>query len=304
MMGPVPAIPSNTPLRILWLETGDLYTIRRGLEAGTERGLVVEHLEMQNLRFEADGHSAQLTHNGKDVIAHFDAAILRTFMPYVSEVLTVARLFADAGKVVVDRSLVDEGYAMGKMHDYLRLSAAGIAVPRTVQPPNAIEALQCAETIGYPCVLKSTFGSCGEHVFRAADAAELTALYATEPLGHWLVQEYLPAESDVRVMVVGGHALPFFVRRTPAAGDFRTNFDHDAAIEKVPLETRPDLRTLAEATARTLRREFTGIDIRERDGVPLVLEANRRPGFKAFEAATGLDVAGALMDHVKTLLLA
>ncbi len=299
-MGPVPAIPSNTPLRILWLETGDLYTIRRGLEAGAERGLVVEHIEMSALRFEADGKRARLTHDGRDVVDSFDVAIMRTYMPYVSEALTVARFFADAGKVVIDRSLVDEGYAMGKMHDYLRLSAAGIAVPKTVQAPTLEEALIVADKVGYPCVLKSTFGSCGEHVFRAKDEDALCQLYATEPLGHWLVQEYLPTETDVRVMVVGGKALPSFVRRTPAAGDFRTNFDHDAAIESVPLETRPDLQALAEAAAHVLRREFTGVDIRERDGVPLVLEANRRPGFKAFEAATGLDVAGALMDYVKT----
>lgn len=299
-MGPVPTSPSTSIPRILWLETGDLYTIRRGLQAGPAHGVCVEHLEMASLRFEADEHGARIMHDGEDIVSRYDAVIVRTFAPYVSEALTVARLFAKTGKVVVDRSLVDEGYAMGKMHDALRLAAAGIAVPRTVQPPTIDEALQCAATMGYPCVLKSTFGACGKQVFLIQNEHELRARYATEPLGHWLVQEYLPAESDERVMVVGGTALPLFVRRTPAVGDFRTNFDHDAAIEALPLATRPDLKALAEQAASVLRREFTGVDIRARRGQPVILEANRRPGFQAFEAATGLDAAGTLLEYVKS----
>ncbi len=291
--------PPTPTLRILWLESGELSTIARVVAAGHERGLEVVRRPMEAVMFAADGHSPAVTADGEDLIANYDAAVLRTFMPFISETLTVARLFALAGKVVVDRSLVDEGYAMGKMHDTLRLAAAGIAVPRTLQPPSVKEALQFADEVGYPCVIKATMGSCGKHVFKAESAAALATIFTGEPLGHWLVQEYLPAESDERVMVVGGQALPLFVRRYPAVGDFRTNFDFDRAVEAHSLADHPELKEIAEAAAKALRREFTGIDIRHRDGRPVILEANRRPGFTHFERATGLDVSGALLDHIK-----
>ncbi len=260
---------------------------------------------MTDLVFRTDGRGPSLTtHTGADLIASFDAVILRSFMPFVSETLTVARMFRAAGKVVLDRCLTEEGYAMSKMHDYLVLAEAGLAVPRTVQCFDVVESTKAAAVFGFPCVVKGTFGACGTQVYRVDQPEDLKDVLSRETPGHFMVQEFLPADRDYRVMVVGGRALPVFVERRPPPGDFRTNFDLHSTITPVPLAARPDLQTLAERAARTLRRQFAGVDIRERDGVPLILEVNRRPGFQGFEAATGFDVAGALMDEVARLCAA
>lgn len=219
-------------------------------------------------------------------------------MPYVSEALTIARLFRDAGKIVVDHSMADEGYAMSKMHDYILLSANKIDVPRTRQPFNPADAEAFAQSLGYPCIVKGIHGSEGRHVHKVDTAHQLMKKVLQYRPGEYMIQEFLPAEVDYRVMVIGYKALPVFVRRKPRSDDFRTNFEHHEEVISVDLSKLPQLGEIAERAARVLRREFTGVDIRCRNDAPLVLEANRRPGFKGFEAATGFDVAGAFIKYV------
>ncbi|MBI5560849.1 MAG: hypothetical protein HY883_06205, partial [Deltaproteobacteria bacterium] len=113
-----------------------------------------------------------------------------------------------------------------------------------------------------------------------------------------MVQEFLDATEDYRVIVVGYHALPVYVSRRPRPDDFRTNFEFNEEVISHPLSEAPHFQEIAERAARILRREFSGVDIRCRGTTPLVLEANRRPGFKGFEQTTKFDVAGAFIEYV------
>ncbi len=285
-------------LRFLWLESGDLYTVGRGIAAARERGIHVDSFEVQDLTFSADPASRPLRIGKEDVIASYDAIIMRSFMPFVSEALTIARLFRDAGKVVVDTSLTDEGYAMSKMHDYLLLAHGGIPVPRTHHCFDAAEAERYAESFGYPCILKGIVGSEGRNVFKADSARQFRTIWRRKP-GQLTVQEFLDAEVDYRVMTVGFRALPVMVRRKPKPGEFRTNFEFNEEGTCLRTDDHADMKDIAERAARILRREFSAVDIRYRGNEPLVLEVNRRPGFKGFEETTRYDVAGALIDYVR-----
>jgi ribosomal protein S6--L-glutamate ligase len=285
-------------IRILWLETGDLYTIRRGIEAGRLLGHVVESVEITDLTFHATRAGTRIEGPAGDIADVYDAVIVRSFMPWVAESLTIARVFADRGKVVVDRSLVEEGYAISKMHDYVVLSQGGVAVPDSVQCFDAWEAERAVAGFGLPCILKGIHGAEGRHVHRIDTAAQFRKRLSQYRSGELIVQEYLDAEVDYRAICVGYRSLPVLVRRRPRPGEFRTNFEHQEEVVSVPATEMPAVVDLAERAARTLGREFSGVDIRFRGNEPVVLEANRRPGFKGFEEATGYDVAGALIRYV------
>lgn len=285
-------------MRILWLESGDLYTIRRGVEAGRKRGYAVEHLEVLDLRFEATISDSRVLGPSGDLLKLYDALIVRSFMPWLAESLTLARLFAKAGKVVTDWALVDEGYAMSKMHDYIVMASAGVPVPATTQCFDAWQAEAAADALGFPCVLKGIHGSEGRHVHRIETRGQFRKRLAQHKSGELMVQEYLDAASDYRVICVGYKSLPVIVERVPRPGEFRTNFEHQEVVTAVPSTTKPHIVEVAEHAATVLRREFTAVDIRCRGNEPLILEANRRPGFKGFEEATGYDVAGALIEYV------
>jgi len=285
--------------KILWFESDDLYTVRRGKEVGKELGVEVCSIDALDLSFVADNDSTGVYAFGHDLTEEYDAIIIRSFMPFVAESLTLAHLFRAANKVVVDASLTDEGYAISKMHDYLLLAANDVPVPRSrlLFDPTASQAF--AAQIGYPCILKGVHGSEGRHVYKVDTPEQLWKRLRQYKTGELMVQEFLPAEEDYRVIVVGYKALPVYVSRQPRTGDFRTNFEFNEKITPYPLSQAPRLQHVAEEAARVLRREFCGVDIRCRGETPLVLEANRRPGFKGFEQETGFDVAKAFIAYVK-----
>jgi len=284
--------------KILWFETGDLYTVREGKEAGQRLGAEVDSLDAYDVNFAADGKVVGAFANGLDLAQHYDALIVRSFMPLIAEALTLARLFREAGKTVIDESMTDEGYAMSKMHDYVVLASHGVDVPRTRQFCDINQAAAFAAELGYPCIVKGTHGSEGRHVHKVENEQQLRKKLLQYKAGEVMVQEYLDAPIDYRVIVIGYRALPVYVSRKPQADDFRTNFEHNEQVIAHPIHEASQLQAIAEKAARALRREFSGVDIRCRGDVPLILEANRRPGFKHFEEATGFDVAGAFIDYV------
>ena len=284
-------------MNLLWLGWTDPYTPQRILEAAQQRGLQLTTLQIQQVSFVSSGSANGVFHQGHNLLEEYDGLIARTNFPNISEVLTVARLFRDAGKPVIDKSLTDQGYVISKMHDYLLLAQQGLPVPRTWQVFDIDEALRVAESIGYPCVLKGTHGSHGSHVYLIAGPAQLRERFTAYLPGELLLQEYLQADEDYRLLVIGYRALSQMVGRKPAAGEFRTNVGFSDNSSSLYVADYPNLSVLAERAARTLRREFAGVDIRYHGGHPYILEVNRQPTFENFEHTTGIDVAGLYLDY-------
>ncbi|NJM40738.1 MAG: hypothetical protein HC853_08170 [Anaerolineae bacterium] len=85
----------------------------------------------------------------RDVRDLYDILIMRTFFPRISEGLTIARLFSEAGKLVIDQSLTNQGYVISKMHDYLVLAQQGLPVPTSWQLCDFGEVERIAESLGY-----------------------------------------------------------------------------------------------------------------------------------------------------------
>lgn len=289
-------------MRILWLDWDEGYVAARMRQAAADLGITLATREINDLVFETServGIFDAIVPNGGDIRQQYDVLIARTFFPRISEALTVARLFREAGKIVIDESLTDRGYVVSKMHDYLLLAQQGIPVPRSWQLCDWPAVRQTADTLGYPCVLKAVHGSYGNHVYLVNDAEQLQRQWRRYPNGDLIVQEYLPADEDFRIMVIGYKAMPLFVGRRPRAGDFRTNFElggqslcYDGAQPQYV-----EWLALAERAARSLNREFAGVDLRICNGKPVVLEVNRRPSFQNFEQTTGLDVAGEFLRY-------
>jgi ribosomal protein S6--L-glutamate ligase len=99
---------------------------------------------------------------------------------------------------------------------------------------------------------------------------------------------------DYRVFVLGGRVLGAIERR--AAG-WRTNISRggEAASARLP----DPWAALAIRAAAAVGAEYAGVDLLPaRDGTLYVLEVNGIPGWRGLQEATGIDVAGALVDHL------
>ncbi|GAB4491136.1 MAG: 30S ribosomal protein S6--L-glutamate ligase [Anaerolineales bacterium] len=286
-------------MKVAWLGWEEVYTTRRVQQAARQQGLNLIVCNIHDVSFDIVGQKANLRAFDENLLETCDGLVVRTFYPYISEALTVARLFRDAGKVVIDESLTDEGYAVSKMHDYLVLTEHGLPCPRTWQlfNPRQVEAL--AEQLRYPCVLKGVHGARGEHTYLVHSAEQLHRRLWHYTYGELMLQEYLPASEDYRVLVIGYQALPVMVSRRPPKGDFRTNHSLGGKFYSHPLADFPGFQALSEQAARALRREITAVDIRMKDGEPMILEVNRQPDFEGFERATRFDVAGEVVRYIR-----
>lgn len=145
----------------------------------------------------------------------------------------------------------------------------------------------------YPFIAKIPRGSAmGRGVFLIRSASDLEAYCATVSPAY--IQEYLPVDRDIRVVVIGRNVVHAYWR-IAAPGEFRSNVALGAAIclDPVPKEAMD----LALYTARSCRWDDVGIDICRHQNRLVVLEANMKYGKEGFRAA-GIDYQTLMEDLI------
>lgn len=180
------------------------------------------------------------------------------------------------------------------------LDAAGIRVPEScfvTTPEGFFRAV--SQVGGYPVIAKQPSGMGGDGVELVADEAAAQRYLAEflEPVKGVVVQRFIPpgGRQDIRILVVGGRTVGV-MRLSPPAGDFRANV-HQSGTARA-FDPPGDWKTLAEQAADACRLEIAGVDLLvEKGGRPLVVEVNYSPGFRGLESATGLDIAGKIVDY-------
>jgi ribosomal protein S6--L-glutamate ligase len=153
---------------------------------------------------------------------------------------------------------------------------------------------------GYPVVLKQASGRVGEGVFlvKTEHQARLILHNTLETGKGMLVQSFIPPENrlDIRVLVIGGKVAGA-MKLKPKPGDFRSNFH--LSQRSWTVELSPEWEEIALKAADALGLEIAGVDLIVDDKKNVsVLELNYSPGFTGLEAATGLDIAGRIIDYV------
>ena len=87
------------------------------------------------------------------------------------------------------------------------------------------------------------------------------------------------------------------MRRRARGKEFRSNYHLNGTVERVALPT--DYALAARRAARVLGLKVCGVDLLEaRDG-PLVLEVNSSPGLEGIEKASGVNVAGEIIQFIR-----
>jgi len=120
----------------------------------------------------------------------------------------------------------------------------------------------------------------------------LRGLYA-----NFLVQEFVAEAkgADLRCFVVGNSVVAAMKRQAPK-GDFRSNLHRGGSARGVRVSaTEQDVAIRA---AHALGLGVAGVDLIRSKRGPLILEVNASPGLEGIEAASEVDVAGAVLDYV------
>ena len=113
-----------------------------------------------------------------------------------------------------------------------------------------------------------------------------------------LLQEFIKEAggTDIRAIVVGGRVVAA-MKRTGAEGEFRSNLHRGGSAQLVKLS--PEERSTAVRSAKTLGLNVCGVDMLRANHGPVVMEVNSSPGLEGVEKATGLDIAGNIIEYIE-----
>ena len=187
-----------------------------------------------------------------------------------------------------------------KLHSGQILSRNKISTPRTAYVRDMKDIQRAIDTVGgLPVVVKVTQGTQGQGVFLRHTIHETRNLVQGLLMTgkSVLIQEYI-AEShgkDIRALVVGGKVVAS-MRRKARGREFRSNYHLNGTVENVDLPE--EYAEMACRAARVLGLNVAGVDLLEGNSGPLVLEVNSSPGLDGIEKASGVNVAGAIIDYV------
>jgi ribosomal protein S6--L-glutamate ligase len=138
----------------------------------------------------------------------------------------------------------------------------------------------------FPFVAKIPRGSAmGRGVFLVRNTDELDAYCGRTTVAY--IQEYLPLDRDMRIIVVGNRVVHAYWRIAPAGG-FLTNLAAGGRVSFDPLP--PAALELARQTAAACGWNDVGLDICMVEGRLRVLEGNMKYGLQGFRQA-GIDYA-------------
>lgn len=277
---------------------GKLYSTRRLVEAARARGHTVRVLDPLRCYMHISSEGFDMHYKGAP-LADYNAVIPRigaSITRYGSAVLRQFELMGADTPNPSDAILK----ARDKLRAHQLLAAQGIGLPTTVFGDNPDDTDDLLSMLGPPPhVIKLNEGTQGAGVMLTEKLSAsrgvieaLRGLYA-----QFVVQEFIREAkgADLRCFVVGGRVVGA-MKRQSARGDFRSNLHRGGtAVGVEPSEQ--EIETALRA-AQVLGLGIAGVDLIRADRGPLVLEVNASPGLEGIERATGLDIAGSIIDHV------
>ena len=151
---------------------------------------------------------------------------------------------------------------------YQELAKHNIRIPKTFIAPKTFEGLgytnlsfidDIANQIGYPLVIKETYGSYGEQVYLAKNKEEAASIINKIGYKDFLVQEFIKSSSgkDIRVNVVRDQQIVSILRENKT--DFRSNISIGGVGSR--FEPEQEYVDLAIKASLALGLDFSGVDV-------------------------------------------
>lgn len=276
-----------------------LYSTQRLIEAAEARGHSVKVIDPLRCYMRISPGLAEIHYRGR-VLEGFDAIIPRIGASITFYGTAVVRQFESMGVYTLNTSDAIQR-ARDKLRSMQLLSQRGIGLPTTVCADSPDDTEDLVEMLGEPPhVLKLVEGTQGQGVVLAdTRSASLSLAEAFRGVrANFLMQEFIREArgTDLRAFVVGGKVVAAMLRQA-REGEFRSNLHRGGRALRVRL-TREERQT-ALAAAETMGLGVAGVDLLRSERGPLVLEVNSSPGLEGIEAASGVDVAGLIIEHME-----
>ncbi len=276
-----------------------LYSHARLKEAAEARGHTLDIIDTLRCYMNIASRRPEIYYNGEKLTG-YDAVIPRIGASVTFYGTAVLRQFEMMGVYPLNESV-----AIGRSRDKLRsmqlMARDGIGLPVTTfahDPKQTEEVLKLAG--GAPIVVKLLEGTQGIGVVLAdTDRSAKSVVEAFRGAGvNILLQEFIKEAggTDIRAIVIGGKVVAA-MKRSGAPGDFRSNLHRGGSAKVVKLS--PEERATAVRAAKAMGLNACGVDMLRANHGPVVMEVNSSPGLEGVEKATGLDIAGKMIEFLE-----
>jgi ribosomal protein S6--L-glutamate ligase len=173
-------------------------------------------------------------------------------------------------------------------------------MPHTTFVRDRSDVLAAIERIGgAPVIIKLLEGTQGVGVILADNVKIAEAIIETlqSTRQNVLIQKFVSESRgrDVRAFVVGDRVVAA-MRRLAQGAEYRSNVHRGGMTESVDLDD--NFRETAVRAAQIMGLRIAGVDMLEGKDGPQIMEVNSSPGLEGIEAATKLDIAGAVVDYI------
>ena len=277
----------------------NLYSHKRLVEAAEQRGHSMDIINTLQCYMNITSHRPELRYKGEKLTG-YDAVIPRIGASITFYGLAVLRQFEMMGVYPLNESV-----AIGRSRDKLRslqlLARDGIGLPVTGFANSAKFADDVIKIAGgAPVVIKLLEGTQGIGV--VLGETHNSAKSVIEAFGgakiNILVQEFIKEAGgmDIRCLVVGDKVVAT-MKRQGAEGDFRSNLHRGGSAQTIKIT--PEERSTAVRSAKAMGLNVCGVDMLRSNHGSVVMEVNSSPGLEGVEKATGIDIAGKIIEFLE-----
>jgi ribosomal protein S6--L-glutamate ligase len=277
----------------------NIYSTRRLVEAGNEKGhemVVMDHTKCSLIM---EKGKPQVIFNGQP-IKDIDVIIPRIGASVTFFGASVIRQF-QAMSIPSTLSSVSLVRSRDKLRSFQLLSKVGLAIPKSVfaRHPKDKDVEDLIDSVGgAPVVLKRLEGTQGVGVVLADTVAAAKSMIEafSGMQENIIIQEYIEEAggSDIRVLVVDGEVVGA-MKRSGKPGEFRSNLHRGGKAEAIEITKKE--KALALEAVKSLSLSVAGVDLIRAKRGPLIMEVNSSPGLEGIEKATGIDIAGKVIDY-------
>jgi ribosomal protein S6--L-glutamate ligase len=277
----------------------NLHSIKRLRQEAKKARVQCDIIDPLECQLVIDGKNSRIL-VGNRTLPDYDAVLPRIGASITDYGLAVVKHFEMKGTIAVNTSQAI-AESRNKLRSLQVLTEANILAPATVLTRSTQGLRSAVEAVkGLPVVLKILQGTQGAGVMLVHTPISLGSVLDTlRTLDQdVIIQQFIVegAGRDYRVFVVGDKVIATMLRTAPE-GEFRSNI-HRGAQGKM-IELPEAFKKAAIRAAKVFGLQVAGVDLMESDRGPMVIEVNSSPGFEGIEKATGINVAKAIIQHIK-----
>jgi ribosomal protein S6--L-glutamate ligase len=276
----------------------NLYSHRRLVEAAQAAGHSLDVINTLHCYMNITSHRPQVLYNGQNLTG-YDAVIPRIGASITFYGLAVLRQFEMMGVYPLNES-VGIGRSRDKLRSMQLLARDGIGLPVTAFAQDPKQTEEVLNVVGgAPVVIKLLEGTQGIGVVLAdtpRSAKSVVEAFRGANV-NILVQEFIKEAggADIRALVIGGRVVAA-MQRQGADGEFRSNLHRGGRAQSIKITAEE--RSTAVRASKAMGLNVCGVDMLRSNHGPVVMEVNSSPGLEGVEKATGIDVAGQIIEFI------